>query len=130
MIHLKSRYQCVEESIETQDAINERDSLFQFLVKDNEIAFLYNLNPIDQPKLKDLPDCLAHLCGDDRYLNPQTGEVENETCHIAFCCINDALPKGFELTGDQFVDYYIDMLNFVPPQKVKTLIGTHITINI
>ena len=50
----------------TRDAINERDSLFQFLVKDNEIDHLYNLKPIVQQKQNNLPDNLAYLCGDNR----------------------------------------------------------------
>jgi len=115
----------------TRNAINERDSLFQFLVEDNDIIHLYDLKPIVQPKQKDLPDSLAYLRGDkqcwlhghyhvkfNHYLNLDSGASENETFDIAFNYINDALPDGIELTGDQFVDYFIDMLNVVPPRKV------------
>ncbi len=116
----------------TRDAINERNSLFQFLVEDNEIDHLYNLKPILQLNQNDLPVYLACLCGDnrcwlhghyhvnfDRYLNLDSGASENKTFDIPFSYINDALPDGIELTGDQFVDYFIDMLNVVPPRKVN-----------
>jgi hypothetical protein len=73
---------------------------------------LCGLKPILQPQPKFPPEDLAYLrcqqqCwfhghyhnNHERYLNPDTGKAENETFHIAFGYIDDALLEGCELTS-------------------------------
>ena len=58
---------------------------------------------------------------DSRYVNPETGEGENQTFKVPFDFVNDALVHcgDSKLAADQIVDRFGNMLNCVPPREVN-----------
>ena len=97
---LYPRHQCVDQSPETIKAIEDRDVFFQDVVNSRNITHLRGLPTIRHQAPREKPDNLSlrngstqiymygnyHVKGkdpnDDRYVNPETGEGENQTFKV------------------------------------------------